>query len=126
MFQYFALNLPIESKITKIKDSTISISNSRFEILITTNVSGVNTFIPIEFRRIYLGLKKMDDPTFVTNFKIKINFKALSFFRSSSWEYYQWLDSFLEEFENKVSEKYYFENKIEWDKIFPILKTLHG
>ncbi|OPB92598.1 hypothetical protein [Elizabethkingia occulta] len=124
MFQYFDLHLPSESKISRKRASKILISNNRFDILITTNVSGVNTYIPAEYRKLYLGLNKLDDPTFITNYKIEINFNRFSFFKSSNWEYYEWLDSFLDEFEKKVSEKFYFEKKIEWDKIYPIIKIL--
>ncbi|MDR6461608.1 hypothetical protein [Chryseobacterium sediminis] len=124
MFQYFDLKLPTESKINRKGNSKILISNSRFDIVITTTVSGVNTYISSEYRKLYLGFEKLDDPTFITNYKIEINFKRFSFLKSSSWEYYEWLDSFLEEFEKKVSEKFYFEYKIEWDRIYPIIKTL--
>ncbi|MFC4163386.1 hypothetical protein ACFOWU_06970 [Epilithonimonas zeae] len=126
MFQYFDLKLPAESKIVRKKNSTILISNRRFEISITTNVSGVNTYIPIEYKGLYLGLKNLHDPAYITNFSIKITFNRSSFFKSSSWEYYQWLDSFLDEFEKNASEKYYFKSKIDWDRIYPIIKTLQN
>ncbi|KQX00767.1 hypothetical protein [Flavobacterium sp. Root420] len=124
MFQHFNLVLPNESKVSREKNSTIIIQNDRFKITVETIVSGVNTYIPIEFKELYLNLKPDHNPAFITTYRINVEFSKFSFLKSSSWEYYKWLDSYLEDFERKVSEKYYFDNQIQWDKTYPILKVL--
>ncbi|MDI5886486.1 hypothetical protein [Flavobacterium yafengii] len=125
MFKHFHLVLPNESKLLRKNNSTIIIKNKRFKITVRTLVSGVNTYIPVEFRELYLGLDKYDrNPAFVTTYRINIEFNKFSFLKSSSWEYYKWVDSFLYRLEKNVSEKYYFNTQIEWDKIYPIIKAL--
>lgn len=125
-YKYFDLILPSESKLSREEDSII-IRNKRFRITIKTIVSGVNTYIPVEYLIFYLSLNEYKDiPAFITSFRLKVKFNRFSFFKSSSWEYYKWIDSFINELEKSVSEKFYFEEQIEWNKIYPIIKSIQS
>jgi len=125
MFSHFDLKLPKNSKLKRNSDYSISLVTERFTLNLKTIISGINTYIPHEYEKHYLGLNYSSDlPAFVATYEIEVNFHILSLFKTNSWHYYQWVDSFINRIENDVSQDYYFNEKIEWDKTYPIIKML--
>jgi hypothetical protein len=125
MFSHFDLKLPKNSKLKRNSDHSISLVTERFTLNLKTIISGINTYIPHEYERHYLGLNYSSDlPAFVATYEIEVNFHILSLLKTNSWQYYQWVDSFINRIENDVSQDYYFNEKIEWDKTYPIIKML--
>ena len=124
-FSHFDLKLPVKSKLIRNNNHSISLITDRFTMTINTIVGGMNTYIPSEYIENYLEINYSSDiPAYVVSFEFEINFKTSSLLRTNSWNYYQWIDSFIKEVEQDISEEYYFNKKIEWDKIYPILKIL--
>ena len=125
-YQRFEMKLPKGGKIERDKDKSIVITTNRFTIRLKAIVSGTNTYIPWQFCNIYLGLKFNDIMSYIfeTRYEIDVNFKFGSLFRTEGWSYYYWIDSFIVELEKKIDRKYYFENTIEWERSYNILKPL--
>ncbi|WAC03033.1 hypothetical protein N7U66_05225 [Lacinutrix neustonica] len=125
MFSHFDLKLPKNSKLKRNSDNSISLITERFTINLKTIISGINTYIPWEYRKYYLGSEyNNDQPAFIATYEIEIHFHLSSLFKTNSWQYYEWVDSFINQIEADISEEYYFNKKIEWDKTYPIIKML--
>ena len=124
-FSRFDLKLPAKSKLIRNSNHSISLITDRFTITMNTIVGGLNTYIPFEYIENYLEIDYSSDiPAYVVRFEFEISFNTTSLLRNNSWNYYQWIDSFIQEVEKDFSEEYYFNEKIEWNKIYPILKIL--
>lgn len=127
MFSRFDLTLPKDSKVKRNSDNSISIKTKRFTLNIASITSGVNTYIPWEFCEYYLKLKNPQDLSeLIITFRIEIIFHFGSFFRTIGWQYYQWIDSFLNELVENFEQEYYFKTKIDWDKAFTIIKSIEN
>lgn len=125
MYSHFDLKLPKKSKLKRNSDNSISLITERFTINLKTIISGINTYIPHEYEKHYLGLNYSSDlPAFIATYVIEVNFHLSSLFKTKSWQYYQWVDSFINQIEIDISQEYYFNEKIEWDKTYPIIKML--
>jgi hypothetical protein len=121
-FRAFDLILPKKSKIKRMKDNRIEISNSRFSMTISIDFDGMNTNLPEGFEKYYLNVddfRKFNVYEIYVNIDIK--FKFLSLFSIKGWVYYKWIDSFIEELEEKISQKHFFEN-IQWNNVFTMIQ----
>ncbi len=123
MYKNFDLVLPKKSVLEKNKDS-IMIRTNRFTMKIRMHVGGINTYIPWEFCKIYLGLNVGDYLTFATYCHIDINFRFGALFKPLGWKYYKWVDSFITELEEDFGQHNFFDHKIAWDKTHVIVKSL--
>lgn len=125
MYSHFDLKLPKNSKLKRNSDNSISLITERFTLNLKTIISGINTYIPHEYEKHYLGINYSSDlPAFIATYEIEVHFHMLSLFKTNSWQYYQWVDSFINRIETDVSQNYYFNEKIEWNKTYPIIKML--
>lgn len=125
MYSHFDLKLPKNSKLKRNSDNSISLITERFTINLKTIISGLNTYIPSEYEEHYLGLSYSSDlSAFISTYEIEVNFHMRSIFKTNSWQYYEWIDSFINQIENDISQKHYFKEKIEWEKTYPIIKML--
>ena len=59
--------------------------------------AGVNN-LPHRFEELYLARKFGEIRPYHINVNIGVTFKLLSLFSATGWEYYRWLDSFLDSF----------------------------
>lgn len=125
MYSHFDLKLPKNSKLKRDSDNSISLITERFTINLKTIISGMNTYIPHEYEKHYLGLSYSTDlPAFIATYEIEVHFHIRSLFKTNSWQYYEWVDSFINQIEIDISQEYYFNKKIEWNKTYPIIKML--
>jgi len=121
LFNRFDLILPKESKITKPNANEIIVETDILRLFIKTDFRGMNTFIPTDFIKNYLDLEFSQDylntrREFSIPITIKVNMKLKSLFLKSGLEYYEWVDSFIEEIEDYLSEDAFFD-KIKWKSI---------
>jgi len=120
-FDRFDLVLPKESLINRIKDG-ITIETSRFSLTLSVLFDAYNSVLPVDFASYYLGRDgKMDLTEYEIKIGISVNFKMKGFLSSSGWEYYQWVDSFLE----KLNEQFSFDEfikRIGWENAVTVLK----
>lgn len=125
MFVNFELILPKKSRVKRNIDNSISIITPRFTLKLNSITDGTGTYIPWEFCMRYLGLTNpLDISELIVTFHIDITFHFGSLFKTIGWRYYNWIDSFVVELEKDFSKDYYFNDKIEWDKAYTIIKCL--
>lgn len=127
MYEKFELTLPQKSKIERINEKIIRIDTQRFILDIKTVFEGYNTVLPTGFLQFHLqninsGIYR-DFMVYKINIVIKVKFKFGRIFLPLGWEYYQWLDTFLNYLEECVSKNEFFD-KIGWEKAYTLMKYL--
>jgi len=121
LFKEFDLVLPKGSKVSKSNNCMI-IDTRRFNIIIEVDYGVFGTVLPRGFEKYYLGYNSYED--FYTNeiqIKISVQFKKASLFSSSGWDYYEWIELFLEKVERNFSRNFFF-NSINWKQIYTQIK----
>jgi len=96
IYDEFELILPRAAKISRLDPSTILIRTKRFGMQIGVGFDGFGANLPSGFAKLYTGHKHSDIEVFKIDLNIKIWFNWWSLLTNSGWEYYRWLDSFLD------------------------------
>ena len=117
LFKDFDFVLPKGSKAIR-SDGEIVIDTKRFKICLKINYGGFGTVLPRGFENYYLGYKSYSD-TWATkiDLDITIEFKYYTILSSGGWDYYEWIELFLEKVEHNFSKDYFFNN-IKWNQIY--------
>jgi len=127
IFDEFKLHLPKNSILRKPKDNVVTIETDKMSISITTEFQGYNTSLPDEFVKSYLKIDNEIET--ISEFQIQIiidvNMKIKSLFTNRGWEYYLWIDSFLENLDNYLSEDAFFE-RINWNTVKTLIHCLNN
>lgn len=117
------LILPKGSNITRPNSSIIEINTPRMVISVETIFNGFSANLPRGFATFYLGITEFEDSTFFDDFmswevnvNISVLFKFGSLLSARGWEYYHWVDSFLNDLETNFSAEYFF-SKINWENV---------
>jgi hypothetical protein len=112
-YDRFEMILPKGSKIKRENNRSITLSTKRFRLNFKPIFMGMNSNLPRNFEELYLGKEFGAVSVFTVSLELKIEFSVKALFTAKGWEYYWWLDSFLNEIENSFScEKFY--SKISW------------
>jgi hypothetical protein len=126
IYDRFELVLPKQSKVTRTAPNEVAIATKRFELRIETEFDGGNTYIPWEFHKYYLGhealLKEgaIQFHAFQVTVRLTTKVSLGSVFAIADWEYYRWVDSFLDRFDRSFSEDAFF-SRIGWDTALTVL-----
>jgi hypothetical protein len=104
IYDHFELVLPKGSTLRR-NGSTLCIDTPRFVIDIDSVYEGFGTVLPSDFEAFYLGVPFHTVDSNQVNLRIAVRFRWWSAFSPRSWEYFAWLDSFLE----KLYESFHFE-----------------
>ncbi|QDH72402.1 hypothetical protein [Brevundimonas sp. M20] len=115
IYERFELTLPINSVVKKISDGSIVLSNSRFDLTINAKCSGFNTNTSTLFEPLYLGRNKIETKTFSASISVSVKYKLRSLFSGKSWQYYRWIDQFMDGIEKDFSFDAFLE-RIGWDR----------
>ena len=84
----------------------------------------MNTNLPRGFERLYL-----DEPStqeihaYEVGIEVSVVFKTLALLHHSGWDYYMWLDSFLDSLERRFSRSAFFE-RIDWDNVGAVARVM--
>lgn len=116
-FELFNLVLPKNSKISKPSENEILIDTPRLRIKFKIDFQGMGSILPYSFDKYYLNNKNHRDfSVYEINIYSTIKFKLKGLFSRKGWEYFEWVDSFLNELNQRFSKKRFLE-KINWDTI---------
>lgn len=118
MVQYSTnLILPKDSEVTR-KDDSIQIDTKRFKMTFKFNYDGFGYVLPDWFEEFYCGFRKYDD-SWATEIRldISIEFNHLTLFSKGGWDYYEWIELFLEKMNENFSGDYFFK-KINWNQAY--------
>lgn len=113
IFNHFEMVLPKGSSITRENDSGLVIKTPRFKLKIKPKFIGVNDNLPKNFENLYMGKDAESVSTFNIGLHLTVDFYAKSLFSAQGWDYYWWLDSFLNKLEDSFS-KNKFLSRISW------------
>jgi hypothetical protein len=125
IYKRFDLVLPKESIVNRVGENSIEIETKRFVIRITVGFEGLGTYIPSEFLKHYLCI---DDPfeevvEYCVGVDVHVLFKFGALLSGTGWEYYQWIDSFLEVLDERISENTFFKT-IGWNNAMTVIECL--
>lgn len=122
-YDKFELVLPLNSKLKKPTDSAIEIDTQRLKISMDIHFDGCNNSLPRGFEQYYLGI---DDnnllrfDAFEVKINISVDMKLRSLFSRLGWEYYYWIDSFLDDIDYYVSQDVFFK-RINWESVLTVI-----
>lgn len=125
IYERFDLVLPKESVVHRVGENKVAIETKRFIINITVRFDGENAYIPFDFEKHYLSV---DDPIediieFCFYVDVQVLFKFGALLSRTGWEYYQWIDSFLEVLDKSLSQSTFFES-IGWNTTMTVIRCL--
>ena len=110
IFRRFQLILPKGSKISRPSPFSLLIQTPRFNLQIQPLYEGVNINLPKRFEELYLGTSFFGLSRYRVGLVIEVEFQLLSLFLANGWEYYHWLDSFLDELGSSFSLNRFIDN----------------
>jgi hypothetical protein len=117
-FMLFSLVLPKESTVHRLGENKVEIATERFKVEITTDFKGDGTTLPdeSEFKKRYLSLK--GDllgryHVYEVGVVVTVHFGFGRLLTRTDWEYYRWIDSFLNKLDKRFSKKTFFK-QIGW------------
>lgn len=123
--------LPTKAKVSRIDEKTFEITTQKFTLRITISYFGIDELLPTNFERYYLRMyeyEQMSNPSMVKEkaigIEVKVFFKNSIFLSTTGLQYYEWIDSFLDEVEKEFSSSYFFK-KIGWDSVSTLIDYLN-
>lgn len=104
LFDRFELILPKGSKVFRSADGILRIETTIFSLEFTPGIDGFNTVTPRNFEELYMEAASvgMHSPPWLVKSKIRVTIKKWALCSRSGWEYYGWLDSFINEYYRKA------------------------
>jgi hypothetical protein len=123
-FEHFELTLPKGSKIKREKKNEIKIETPRINLTFKIDFKGFNSNLPVDFEKYYLGIDGRKEITYYQlDIYCNIDFKLKTFITNSGWDYFTWIDTFIEKLEEDISKERFLE-KINWKTAKTMIKVL--
>lgn len=123
-YESFDLVLPREAKVSRVAEGKIEIDTPKLTLHLEAKFNGMNTNLPRGFARLYLNESStLETHTYDVEVEVSVVFKALALFHHSGWDYYMWLDSFLDSLEHRFSSSAFFE-RIDWDSVMAVARAM--
>jgi hypothetical protein len=123
MYRRFDLALPAGTKISRPSAGTLILDNNRIRLEIRAQYEGFSAVVPFDFLDLYLGVDPFSVAPRMVRVFVEYRVKAWSLTRRSGWEYYQWVDSFVERLQGHVSADAFFHN-ISWDALSAYFRVM--
>ncbi|HII4482060.1 hypothetical protein WHY42_11755 [Clostridium perfringens] len=127
MFKEFDLVLPKGSKVIRNEKGQIQISTKRFKMNIDIIFDGTSYVPPSGFEEYYMNINnpiKSGFKSYNVKINITVKFNYLYLFTIRKWKYYSWIDSFINELDEKISSDSYFE-RIRWENTLTIIECMN-
>ncbi len=128
IYEHFTLVLPKDTTVRRIEKHSVKIATRRLAITITVGCNAWDTFIPDAFGRHYLHIDDYDitrHRALAVNVTARVEFRLGALFSPTGWEYYRWLDSFLDKLNDMISAPRFFE-RIGWESALTTVGMLAG
>ena len=124
-YEEFDLTLPKMTTIQSGEGNSIEIKTEKLTIAIAVRFAGYCTILPSMFHEYYLGID--DWLGTVTDYQVdvgmQISTKLGALFSIIGWQYYHWIDSFLDTIDKALSKDRFFED-INWESALTIFQYL--
>jgi hypothetical protein len=124
IYERFDLVLPKESIVRRV--SRIEIETNAFLMNLVIHFDGMGAVIPTDFLEYYLSIHDPLNVTteFAISIEVTVSFKFGALLFGLGWNYYHWIDSFLQLLDERVSEET-FSRSIGWDAALTVIKSLN-
>lgn len=124
-YEKFELVLPNKSIIRRPADNKIEIETKKLKISLTVRFEGFGTILPEGFEQCYLGMNTWEDINeYKLSMDIQVSMKLRTLFSRTGWEYYYWVDSFLDGIEDEISKDAFFD-RIGWETAYTLLQCFN-
>lgn len=123
IFHDFEMILPRNVHIDRGSRGAISIFSRRMEIFIQISFDGYSSVTPRGFS-IYMKKSYFDIKTYQCEIDLSVRFSVWSLLTFAGWQYFGWIDSFIEYFDRE----FYFDTFIEsigWERSFTNFVNFH-
>ena len=121
MFDHFELILPARSNVTRLDEGTIKIDTRRFTISVSSTFGGFRYGLPTWFEPMYLGTKLFETRAYAVDLNVSVNYKFSALFSLKGWNYYRWIDSFLDDLDASFSFNRFID-QIGWETACTVAK----
>lgn len=125
VFDHFELILPKGTVVTRSPEAGLEIHTSRFRLRVKPVFEGYSSVFPPQFEELYMGCSFGKKPPYMAQIVFDVQFGLLSLFSVKGWEYYRWLDSFLEEMRSSFSFEDFIED-IGWSSAVSTATTIRN
>jgi len=124
LYNKFELVLPGRSSVLRPERDSVEIHTGRMRILIQVRFDGLRENLPTGFQEAYLGFHQLEDylfdlHPFEVKVVVKVVFKFGALLSRKGWEYYRWIDSFLDTLNEDLSKKEYF-SRLGWESAYTV------
>ena len=113
VFDDFELILPSGTVVTRSEAEGLEIKTSRFHLRIKPEFEGFSHGLTERFAKLYMGVNFDEVSAYRVGITIDVKFKLTALLSVAGWEYYKWLDSFLDIIESEFSFDH-FVHEIGW------------
>ena len=121
----FYLILPKNSRIYRNKDGQVVVETDKFSMSIEAYFGGINILIPSSFHKYYLSIDKENVDDFTIGASIFVFMKLRMLLSFSGLKYYQWIDTFLDQIDQNMSQDRFFKS-IDWNSVSMIIRHLNN
>lgn len=126
IFDLFELELPRGAKVDRINERSIVVRTHRFSLRIDVHFDGFLSVFPIDFDERYLGNGERRVDAYKISVELNVKFNLWSLFSATGWQYYQWLDSFVDQFSKSFAFEEFLDD-IGWSTALTVSKLVqHG
>lgn len=125
VFDEFELILPKNTVVVRSPGNWLEIRTKRFKLRVKPVFEGFSANLPWQFEELFLGytIQKIDPR--VVSIIVDVDFGLLSLFSVKGWEYYRWLDSFLQELESAFSFEHFIQ-EIGWSVTLSTITSIRN
>ena len=119
IFNDFDFTLPTDAKVSRNDDTSVLIDTKRFSVSIKSIVRSGSGYVPFAFYPLYMKREWDDVETYNFSIRIEIRISPWRILSRKGWEYYSWLDSFMDRLELDVDfDK--FLDRISWNQALTV------
>lgn len=126
IFKEFRLVLPKNSSVNRNDKNEIQIKTNRFKMNIGVEFNGIGTVLPTGFEEYYILEDELHNcRSLEVRVNIDIKLRLLYLFTIRKWEYYNWIDSFIEELDLIISKDKFLES-IDWESALTVIQVIEN
>lgn len=125
MYNLFELKLPTDTDLSRTHINRLEIKNSLFTLKLGFHFPTYTAVLPRHFEEyVFSGSKSFEKyHPYTYEIHAEITFSIWGFVRTKGWKYYYWLEKFIDDLDDDVSQEKYLE-KIGWETAYTVLEVL--
>jgi hypothetical protein len=119
VYHNFELVLPRGAQIFRRNDHSFSLDTKRFSLGFEIIFNGFSSNLPSDFEELYLGQRFGEIQSYSAEIGVDVKFKLINLFSRTGWQYYKWIDLFLNNLENDFKFDLFLK-RISWDMAYTV------